>query len=218
MPSNTAHHPALNASWSVAETLARAFRRRWIRHRWRRLREKWSSAAEMSPGAPSEITSSGARSPRAARSARNSSQASVDSAAVGPRPTNTGLLHVSIPQAASTGSAGAPGCILKCGAFKEQVVKVHVFQRTGPPGLELGPDLLADPGDRGPRQGGLGSERLGKSRLDVAVGQPPHPSGDHEGLQGVGPGHPRAEQLRAERLGRCPAAWGAASRSGPSSS
>src|SRR4029450_9431804 len=62
---------------------------------------------------PSEMTSSGAPSPRSVRSASSSRQASVDSAAPGARPRNTGLPSTSIPQATSTGSALALGCILK---------------------------------------------------------------------------------------------------------
>ena len=88
-------------------------RARCTRQRWRRLFVNARSNAPVRPGAPSLIPSSGARSPRCLRSARKSSHASVDSDAAGARPTNTGRPSVSMPHAASTGSAGAPGCILK---------------------------------------------------------------------------------------------------------
>ena len=51
---------------------------------------------------------------------RNPAQASVDSAPAGARPMNTGLPSVVIPQAASTGSAGESGCILKFEASKNR--------------------------------------------------------------------------------------------------
>ncbi len=74
---------------------------------------KCMSIAAINPGAPSLICSSGGFSPRRLRSARKSSQASIDSEVAGARPTKTGLPLVSMPHAASTGSALAPSCILK---------------------------------------------------------------------------------------------------------
>jgi hypothetical protein len=65
------------------------------------------STALISPVAPSLMTSSGQRSPRAPRSVRNPPQASPDSLAAVPSPTNTGWPSVSMPQPASTGSAAA---------------------------------------------------------------------------------------------------------------
>jgi hypothetical protein len=47
------------------------------------------------------------------RSARKSCQASADSPDLGAKPMNAGLPSVVMPQAASTGSAGEPGCIRK---------------------------------------------------------------------------------------------------------
>jgi hypothetical protein len=67
----------------------------------------------MSPAPPSETTSSGSRSPLAFRPPKKPAQASVDSALPGSRPNNTGLPAAVMPQATSTGSAGAPGCIRK---------------------------------------------------------------------------------------------------------
>ena len=47
------------------------------------------------------------------RPGKKPAQASVDSLAPGSRPKNTGLAELVMPHATSTGSAGAPGCILK---------------------------------------------------------------------------------------------------------
>ena len=82
----------------------------------------------MSPGAPSEITSSGGRSPRSFMSARNAAQASVDSEAPGARCNSTGLPVVVIPQATSTGSAFAPAWYLKWDPVEEQVLELDVGQ------------------------------------------------------------------------------------------
>ena len=71
------------------------------------------SMAPISPFPPSEITNSGSRSPRSVRPEKNPAQASVDSELPGSSPKNTDLPVLVIPQATSTGSAGAPGCILK---------------------------------------------------------------------------------------------------------
>jgi len=86
---------------------------RWIRQRCRRLWGKQSSAAPMRPAPPSEMTSSGPPRPRAVRPRKNPAHASWDSELPGSRPKNTGLPAVLMPQATMTGSAGAPGCILK---------------------------------------------------------------------------------------------------------
>ena len=51
-------------------------RQRWMRHRWRSDWASTTSQAPISPGAPSEITSSGGDIPREVRSRRNSAQAS----------------------------------------------------------------------------------------------------------------------------------------------
>jgi hypothetical protein len=108
-----AQKSAFTWDWSWAGTLASTLRARWTRHRCRRLAGNARSKAPVRPAAPSLMPSSGAPRPRPIRSARKSSQASVDSDAAGVRPTNTGLPSVSMPQAARTGSAGAPGCVLK---------------------------------------------------------------------------------------------------------
>jgi hypothetical protein len=88
-------------------------RQTWTRQRWCRLCENEHSIAAPRPLPPSEMTSSGAPSPRSLRSSSSARQASVDSAAPGARPRNTGLPSVSMPQATSTGSALALGCSLK---------------------------------------------------------------------------------------------------------
>src|SRR5215208_4156797 len=153
-----AQKSAFTSAWAWADTLARVLRARWTRHRWPRLAGNTRSKAPVSPGAPSLIPSSGARRPRSLRSARKSSQASVDSDAAGARPTNTGLPSTSMPQAAKTGSAGAPECILQVAGVQEQVVQPHPGQLADPPGGELRTDRRADPADGRLRQRGLGSE------------------------------------------------------------
>ena len=78
-------------------------------------RRPWCArAAPISPAAPSLITSSGQRSPRSPSPVRKPSQASPDSLAPASSPTNTGLPSVSMPHAASTGSADAFAWYLKC--------------------------------------------------------------------------------------------------------
>src|SRR2546423_3007546 len=65
------------------------------------------STALINPGAPSEMTSSGQPSPRSPSPVNNPSQASPDSDDAASNPTKTGLPAVSMPHAASTGSAAA---------------------------------------------------------------------------------------------------------------
>ena len=84
-----------------------------MRQRWRSERANTVSAALINPPAPSLITSSGGLRPRWVSSSRKSFQASVDSLPPGASATNTGLPSVVMAQAASTGSARAPACILK---------------------------------------------------------------------------------------------------------
>jgi hypothetical protein len=76
--------------------------------------------ALISPAAPAEMTSSGGRSPRLRSSSRKLAQASVDSLPPAASATNTGLPSVSMPHAASTGSARAPGCILNMEASRNR--------------------------------------------------------------------------------------------------
>ncbi len=57
-------YAALTSPWCSTGTLARMLRARWITQRWRRLWGNTNSTAAMRPGAPSEMTSSGARRPR----------------------------------------------------------------------------------------------------------------------------------------------------------
>ncbi len=124
-----------------AGTLARTFLARWMRHRWRSALGKACSIAAIRPGAPSLMTSSGEGRPRSLRSARKSSQASADSPVPGARPMNAGLPSVVMPQAASTGSAGEPGCIRKKLGVQEQVVQRDAVQAAPRPGLVLVLDL-----------------------------------------------------------------------------
>jgi len=94
-------------------------RAKWIRHRCRSAAFMVCSAA-ISPGAPSLITSNGQPSPRSPRSVRNPAQASPDSVAAVSSPTNTRLLSVSMPHAASTGSAPGLAWYLKWLASKNR--------------------------------------------------------------------------------------------------
>jgi len=77
---------------------------------WCLLAEKQRSIAAARPVPPSEMTRSGADIPR---SVRNAIEASWDSLAPGARPKKTGRPEVSMPQATSTGSAVAFGCIFE---------------------------------------------------------------------------------------------------------
>ena len=65
------------------------------------------STAPIKPAAPSEMTSNGRLSPRSPSPVKNPSQASPDSDEAAFRPTNTAVPAVSMPHAASTGSAAA---------------------------------------------------------------------------------------------------------------
>jgi hypothetical protein len=92
------------------------------------------------------------------------------------------------------------GVHLEVAGVQEQVVQADARQVAGLPGSELVADALADPADGRLGQGGFGAEHLGQGSLDVAVGQPADPPGDHQGFQRVGAGHAGTEQPGAERL------------------
>jgi hypothetical protein len=79
-----------------------------------------------------------------------------------------------------------------------QVVDAGAGKVAAAPGVELGPQPLADPADGGPADRRLLAEDLDQRRLDVAVGQAPHPAGDDQGLQRVGPGDTLPEQAVAQ--------------------
>jgi hypothetical protein len=79
-----------------------------------------------------------------------------------------------------------------------QVVDAGAGKVAALPGVELGPQALADPADGGPADCCLLAEDLGQHGLDVAVGQAPYPAGDDQGLQRVGPGDALPEQLVAQ--------------------
>ena len=89
------------------------FLARWITHLWRRLWPKTTSAAPIRPAPPSLMTSSGSPRPRAFIPRKNPAQASWLSELPGSMPKNTGFPPDVMPQATSTGSAGAPGCMPK---------------------------------------------------------------------------------------------------------
>jgi hypothetical protein len=80
-----------------------------------------------------------------------------------------------------------------------QVVDAGVRQVAATPGVELGPQPLADPADGGSADRRLLAEDLYQRGLDIAVGQAPHPAGDDQGLQRVGAGDALAEQPVAQR-------------------
>ena len=89
---------------------------------------------------------------------------------------------------------------LEVAAVKVEVVQPHLRQRAAGPRRELALELLADPGHRGPRQRRLRAQHLGQRGLDVTIRQAPHPAGDDQRFQRVGPGHAQPEQPRAEPL------------------
>ena len=101
----------------------------------KRLAGKTSLTAPIRPEAPSETTSSGARSPRATMLSKNPVQTSVDSLAPASRPTNTGRPSLVIPHAARTGSDRAPSCMRKSLPSKNRYssatsARSRVFQRS----------------------------------------------------------------------------------------
>ena len=159
----------------------------------------------MSPGAPSETTSSGGRRPAGdhvveerrpgvgrLRRARRQVQAAP------------ACRSVVIPQATSTGSALAPWWYLKwlpsrnrysssTSARSRRLKASNSSLIAWQTRLTVDFETVAS-----------GPERLGEGRLDVAHRQPPHEAGDDERLEGVGACHALAEQARGELLGRAP--------------
>ena len=83
-------------------------------------------------------------------------------------------------------------------AVQVQVVDAGALKVAAPPGVELGAQALADPAGGGAADARILAEDLDQHRLDIAVGQAPHPAGDDQGLQRVGPGDPLAEQAVAQ--------------------
>src|SRR5579875_3097088 len=94
------------------------------------------------------MTSSGLARPRSLRSVRKPAQASADSPVPGARPMKAGLPLVVMPQAASTGSAGEPGCIrMHPGSPAEPVLAAWGITTSGKPafiGLAPGTGESAD--------------------------------------------------------------------------
>jgi hypothetical protein len=84
-------------------------------------------------------------------------------------------------------------------AVQVQVVDLGAGKVAAAPDVELGAQALADPATGGAADRGVLAEDLDQHRLDVAVRQPPHPAGDHQGLQRVGPAAALAEQAVAQR-------------------
>jgi hypothetical protein len=159
-----------------------------------------SSTAPIRPGGPSETTRGRARRPRATIPSRNAFQASVDSQALVSRPTSTGSPSVTMPHAASTGSARATSCVGKCDPSKEQVPECQLGEVAGLPGVELVPDRLAGPAEGRFRQGGLRAEGVGQAGLHAADRQAADEPGDHQRPHRVGPAHPDTEQPGGERF------------------
>jgi hypothetical protein len=79
-----------------------------------------------------------------------------------------------------------------------QVVEAGAGQVAALPRVQLRPQPLADPADGGPADRRLLAEGLGQHRLDVTVGQAPHPAGDDQRFQRVGPRDALPEQLVAQ--------------------
>jgi hypothetical protein len=63
-PKIAAQYSAFTPAWACLGTRAKRYRARWIRFLWRRLVGSMMTAAPMSPGALSDISSGGGRSPR----------------------------------------------------------------------------------------------------------------------------------------------------------
>jgi hypothetical protein len=80
-----------------------------------------------------------------------------------------------------------------------QVVDAGAGQVTPLPGVELGAQPLADPATGRAADARVLAEDLHQHRFHVAVRQPSHPAGDHQGLQRVGPRDALPEQLVAQR-------------------
>jgi hypothetical protein len=80
-----------------------------------------------------------------------------------------------------------------------QVVDLGRRQVAALPGVELGAQALADPATGRAADARALAEDLHQHRFHVAVGQAPHPAGDHQGFQRVGPADALPEQLVAQR-------------------
>jgi hypothetical protein len=79
-----------------------------------------------------------------------------------------------------------------------QVVDAGARQVAAAPGVELGAQALADPAGGGAADARILPEDLDQHRLNIAVGQAPHPAGDDQGLQRVGAADALAEQPVAQ--------------------
>src|SRR5215218_8592641 len=185
MSAKICQNACLTSSWAWVGTLASRLRARCTRQRCRSDCENTTSTAPISPGAPSVMTSSGARSPRSTSSPKNPAQGSWPS---------------SLP-VASPSSTGVP---LEVRGVQEQVVQLDPLKVAGLPGVELLLDHLADPVDRRLGQRRLRTERLPQRRLDIADAQAANEPGDDEGLQRVGAADALAQQPGRKWL------WGAA--------
>jgi hypothetical protein len=166
MPLKIAQSSPFTSAWACLGTLARTLRATWMVHRWCLLAEKQRSIAAPRPLPPSEMTRSGADIPR---SVRNAIQAFADLLAPGARPKKTGLPEVSMPQATSTGSALAFGCIVAVAAVQVEVVDARLRQLPSLPGVEIGPQALTDAARRQAADLRLVAEDLLEQSLDIAV-------------------------------------------------
>ena len=149
----------------------------------------------MSPGAPSETTSSGETSFRVTRSSRKSAQA-VSRLRAGRSESDEVGLSVGVDAPGTQHRLGR-GVLVEpeVRAVQEQVIDAELGEILHTELGELVFYLLADPRHGRSRERRLVTEHLAKRRFDVAVRQPSHAGRDDESLEGVGARDAEAEQL-----------------------
>jgi hypothetical protein len=183
--------------------LARTFRARWMRHRWRRLLA--SSGQHDLARADQSRCAVGDDEQR-----RDEAPTEKVGEEVGPGVVALGLPGGEAHEDRRPFDRDSPGAEHRLGrgprvelevaAVEEQVVEVDRREVPGPPGLELLLDGLTDPRDGRLRQRRLRAEGLGQGGFDVTNRQAPDEAGDDEGLQGVGPGNAHPEESGDEGL------------------
>src|SRR4029450_1143598 len=164
MSSKTCQEAALTSSWAWAGTLASTLRARWMSQRWRRLRSKTRSAAPMSPSAPSEMTSSGARSMAGDQPGQEVRPGIMALGAAWSQPDQHRLaIGGDAPGDQHRFGAGAV-VHLEVRAVQEQLLQGDVGQAARGPCLELVFNLLADAACGRLRPRLLGRDRRGPRR------------------------------------------------------
>lgn len=136
-----------------------------LRQRCRSACGKTCSTALIRPAAPSLMTSSGQRSPRAFRSWAKSAQAWVRRR--GParrRPVAVGT----DPPGGQHRFGPRPRMHPEVAGVQEQIVQLEVVEAALPPPLELSLDRRADPRHGGLAERGLAAQRVGQGGLHVA--------------------------------------------------